>query len=252
VVSALLPSNDGAWIALALLAATSALTIPKACFADDSRGAQRAVEARKKGRPYTMVEVNGGSIALPAAKVCPTSLNDCKTGEISLALGIANLYAVGPYGFGASINWATTLRNDAASGDPSLERDHSRRYFLIETFFRYTFLQAKKYEFYVSGSLGGVGVNDSWTVKRDRQPLGSVQFIGPKANTIGSLGVAFGPGVGGSYIIVDNLSIGGALSYENWVLAFHPKTSPTGDVASLSGRLDAFHLSLTLAYRLPL
>ncbi len=230
----------------------SALVVTTAARADDSRGAQRALEARKNGLPYTMVEINGGVIGLPAAKVCPTSLTQCKTGEVSLEFGLANLYTIGPYGFGAFIDWATTLRNDAASGAADLMRDHSRSYFLIETFFRYTFVQSKKYEFYVSGLLGGVGVNDSWTVNQDRNPTGPVQFIGPKANTIGTLGVAFGPGVGGAYIIVDNLSIGGSLTYQNWILPFTPKTNPTGDVASLSGRLDVFNLSLTAAYRLPL
>ena len=79
-----------------------------------------------------------------------------------------------------------------------------------------------------------------------------LKFIGPKANTIGTLGAAFGPGLGGSYILIDNLSFGGTIGYENWVLSSKPKTSPTGDVASLSGRIDVFHLGLTLAYRLPL
>jgi hypothetical protein len=230
--------------------ASFAVALP--CLADDSRGARRAVAARERSLPYTMVEVNAGVYALPAAKVCPTSLDQCQTGEVSLTLGLSNQYDFGPFGFGAMINWATTLRNDAARGAPELERDHSRRYFIIETFFRYTFVQKKKYEFWALGTLGGLGVSDSWTVKQDRSPPGGVQFIGPKSSTIGTLGVAFGPAVGGDYILIDNLSFGGTLGYENWILPFKPKTSPTGDVASLSGRLDVFHLGISLAYRLPL
>jgi hypothetical protein len=242
---------------VAVLAAGSALVLASLAtasdaLADDSRGARRAVAARERGLAYTMVEANVGIYALPAATVCPTSLDQCETGEVSIALGLANSYQIGPYGFGALINWATTLRDDAARGAPQLEREHSRRYFLVETFFRYLVVQKKKYEFWVAGFLGGVGVSDSWTVKLDRDPIGTVQFVGPRSSTIGTLGVAFGPGVGGSYILIDNFSVGGVFTYENWILPFEPKTSPTGDVASLSGRLDVFHLGLSAAYRLPL
>jgi len=35
-------------------------------------------------------------------------------------------------------------------------------------------------------------------------------------------------------------------------LPFEPATTPLGDVASLSGRVDVFELTTTLAYRLAL
>lgn len=221
-------------------------------LADDARTNERAALARERGLPYTMFELRGGVLALPAATVCPTSLDECDTGEVSLTVGLANYYQFGPYGFGAGINWATTLRNDAARGAPNLERDHARSYFLIEAYFRYLFVREKKWEFWASGSVGGVGINDSWTTKGDREPVAEVQFIGPKANTIGTIGFSFGPGIGGAYMLVENLSLGASLRYENWILPFEPKTSPEGDVASLSGRVDMIDLSLTLAYRLPI
>lgn len=220
--------------------------------ADDARSNQRASIARERGLPYTMFELRGGVLALPAATVCPTSLDKCETGEVSLTVGLANYYQFGPFGFGAGINFGTTLRNDAAAGAPELERDHARRYFLIEAYFRYLFVREKKWEFWASGSIGGVGVNDSWTVKGERDPVAEVQFIGPKANTIGTIGFSFGPGIGGSYMLVENLSLGAALRYENWFLPFTPTMSPEGDVASLSGRVDVLDLSLALAYRFPI
>ena len=42
---------------------------------------------------------------------------------------------------------------------------------------------------------------------RDREPVAEVQFIGPKANTIGTIGFSFGPGIGGAYMLVENLSL---------------------------------------------
>lgn len=234
------------------LAAILALGVAREARADDAQTSQRARIARDRGLPYTMFELRGGVLALPAAEVCPASPDECSTGEISLTVGVANYYQFGPWGFGAGINWATTLRSDAARGAPQLERDHSRSYFLIEGYFRYLFVREKKWEFWASGSVGGVGINDSWSTKGDREPVAEVQFIGPKANTIGTIGFSFGPGVGGAYMLVDNLSLGAALRYENWFLPFTPKTSPEGDVASISGRVDVLDLSLTLAYRLPI
>ncbi len=227
-------------------------SMARSADADDSRGATRAVAARERGRPYTMVEVSVGTLALPAAKVCPTGLNQCSRGEVSLALGIRNIYEFGRFGVGAGVVWATTLRNDTARGAAELERDHARRYFLIEGMFRYMFAQGPRWEFWAAANVGGVGVSDSWTVKADRKPLAGVSFLGPKASTIGTEGLAVGAGFGGAFIVIQNLSVGGHLRYENWILPSSPKINPTGDVASLSGRLDIFDLGFDIAYRLSL
>ncbi len=239
-------------IAAVLAIASCLLTATTQARADDSRGATRAVAARERGRPYTMVEVSAGTLALPAAKVCPTSLNECSTGEVSLALGIRNLYEFGRFAVGAGVVWATTLRHDTARGAADLERIHSRRSFLFEGMFRYTFAQGPRWEFWATANGGGVGVNDSWTVKSDRNPPAGIQFVGPKASTIGTEGGAIGAGVGGAFIFVQNLSVGGHLRYMNWFLPGTPKNNPTGDVASLSGRVDVFDLGISLAYRLSL
>ena len=229
-----------------------ASSVSSVARADDSRGATRAVAARERGRPYTMVEVGAGTFALPAAKVCPTGINQCSRGEVSLALGIRNIYEFGRFGVGAGVVWATTLRNDTARGAADLERDHARRYFLFEGMFRYMFAQGPRWEFWAAANVGGVSVSDAWTVKRDRKPLAGVSFLGPKASTIGTEGVAFGAGAGGAFIVVQNLSVGGHLRYMNWVLPTYARVNPTGDVASLAGRLDIFDLGFDIAYRLSL
>ena len=235
------------------IAATFAATLlVSSARADDSHGSRRAVAARDRGLPYTMVEVSVGTLALPAATICPTSLNACSTGEAGLAVGIRNLYEFGRFGVGAGVVWGTSLRSDTARGAADLERIHSRSYFLFEGWFRYIFAQGPRWEFWAAANAGGVSVHDAWSVKNDRNPPAGVQFVGPTASSIGTQGFAAGVGVGGAFIVIQNLSVGGHLRYQNWILPGTPEVSPTGDNASLSGRLDVFDLSFALAYRLSL
>ncbi len=225
---------------------------PDARAQDTSRGARRALAAREEGRPHTVLELGAGLLALPAAEVCPTSLDACSTGEASLGLGIHNIYQFGVWGIGAGILWGTTLRNDAARGLEDLERDHARRYFLAEVLLRYTFLRTPEYEAWGGATVGGVSVLDAWSVRADREPYSDVAFVGPRSLSVGTEGFAASIGGGGHWFFWDNLSVGGQLRYGNWFLPSEPATSPLGDVASLSGRVDFFDLSMTLAYRLAL
>ncbi|HTJ82934.1 MAG TPA: hypothetical protein VL400_14535 [Polyangiaceae bacterium] len=240
---------------LVVLAATSAISVAtaRAAHADDnSTTARRAVAARELGRPHTVVEVGAGIFALPAAQVCPTSLDQCSTGEISLGLGIRNLYQFGPFGIGAGITWGTTLRNDDARGAAELQREHARRYFMVDGLFRYSYFETNDAEAWFGGTLGLVGVLDSWTVEADRDPPSKVKFVGPDSLGISTEGFSASVAAGGSWFFADNVSLGGIFQYGNWVLPFDPHTTPLGDVASLKGRLDVFQLSLTLAYRIAL
>lgn len=231
-----------------------ALVLPwQAAFAQDtSTSARRAVAARERGLPHTVFELTSGFLALPAAEVCPRSLDECSTGEISLAFGLRNRYQFGPFGLSAGILWATTLRNDDARGQADLERAHGRRYFLVEAQFRYSFLQTHNADAWVGTSLGAVMVRDSWSVLADREPLNKVKFVGPDSLTIGTEGLSASVLAGGEWIFAQNFLLGGLFRYGNWILPFEPDTTPLGDVASLSGRVDVFELSLTLGVRLAL
>lgn len=239
-------------VGLATGAALTAAAGGDAWAEDIARASQRASAARELDRPYTMVEVGAGVFALPAATVCPTSLDACETGEASLAFGIRNFYRTGPFGIGAGIMWATTVGPDAARGDPALERDHARAYFLVEGLFRYAFWRDEQWEWWAGAGAGGVIVNDSWSVLADRAPPEDVAFVGPRTTTIGTEGVTVGAGAGGDWTFADNWSAGLTLRYMNWYFPGDPEFSPTGDVASLSGRVDTFELSLLMAYRIAL
>lgn len=213
---------------------------------------RRATAAFEQKRPYTVAELSLGLFALPGADVCIASLERCEQGETSIAAGIHNLYRLGRVGVGAGILWATTLRSDSAKGVDALERDHSRRYFLVEGVFRYYAFETEAVEWWVGSTLGGVVVNDSWTVKEDREPYSDTAFVGPRAATVGTEGLASGLAVGGEWSFADNWSFGGLLRYSMWFLPDEPERSPTGDYASLKGRVDTFDLGLLLAYRIAL
>jgi hypothetical protein len=233
--------------------ALAALAMPAEATAEDiSRASQRASAARELDRPYTMVEVGAGIFALPAAEVCPTSLDECETGEASLALGIRNFYRTGPFAIGAGIMWGTTVGPDSARGDPALERDHARRYFLVEGLFRYAFWRQDRWEAWVGGGAGGVIVSDTWSVRADREPPEDVAFVGPRTTNIGTEGFMVGAAGGADWLFADNWSAGATLRYMNWFFPVDPEFSPTADVASITGRVDTFELSLLMAYRIAL
>ena len=232
-------------LALGLCATTKAQ-------ADETAQARRAAAARERGRPYTMAELSAGFLALPAAQVCLKSLTDCSRGEFSLALGIHNLYRYRAFGFGAGIEWATTMRNDSARGAAELERDHSRRYFLVEGQVRYYFVQRAAIEWWAGATLGGVVVNDSWSAKADREPYSDTQLVGPRAATVGTEGITTGIAAGFEWAFAKNWSWGMKLRYSSWFLPEERKVSPTGDPASLSGRVDMFDFGVAIAYRIAL
>jgi hypothetical protein len=213
---------------------------------------RRAAAAFEQKRPFAVAEAGIGLFTLPGADVCIASLDRCEQGETSLAVGIHNLYRYGRVGVGAGIIWATTLRSDSAKGVAELERDHSRRYFQMEAVFRYYAFETDTVDWWVGSTLGGVVVNDSWTVKDDREPYSDTAFVGPRAATVGTEGLASGLAFGGEWSFAENWSFGGLLRYSMWFLPDTPERSPTGDYASLKGRVDTFDLGLRLAYRIAL
>ncbi|AKT39389.1 uncharacterized protein CMC5_035360 [Chondromyces crocatus] len=235
--------------AAALAGLTAAAGVSRA---DESRAARRAAAAFEQSLPFTQFTLGAGMLTLPAADVCPVALNRCEQGESSLSFSLHNLYRYGPLGLGAGIVWALDLSADRAPGDPELEREHSRSYFLVEAQFRYYGLRFDTWELWVGGTFGGVVVNDSWSVVADREPYADTAFIGPRAATLGTEGLAAGLGVGAEWTFADNWSFGAQVRYSNWFLPGQPEQLPTGDFASLKGRIDMFDLGLTIAYRIAL
>jgi hypothetical protein len=230
----------------------AAVALAPQARADESSSTRRAIAAREMDRPYTLAEVELGFLALPAADVCIRSATECEQGEGSLAVGLHNLYRVGSFGIGAGINWATTLRSDAARGAPELVRQHSRSYFLVEAQLRYYALRSNDWEGWAGVTIGGVVVNDSWSVLADRDPYSDTDFVGPRSSTLGTEGLSAGLGVGAEWSFAPSWSVGTTLRYSNWIFPQEPSPLPTNDPASLKGRVDMVALSIALAYRIAL
>ena len=118
--------------------------------------------------------------------------------------------------------------------------------------FRYYFVRLKAWEFWTGAAVGGVVVNDSWSVNADRNPYADTDFVGPRAATVGTEGLTVGVGLGAEWSFAQNWSLATKLRYSNWVLPSTRKMSPTGDVASLSGRVDMVDVGLVISYRIAL
>ncbi|HSN96955.1 MAG TPA: hypothetical protein VLS89_01615, partial [Candidatus Nanopelagicales bacterium] len=233
-------------------AAAAAALGPAAARADESTAARRAAAAFEQGRPFTQFTLGAGMLTLPAADVCPVSLESCQQGETSLSVGVHNLYRYGPFGVGAGILWGVDLSADRAPGAPELEREHARSYFLVEAQFRYYGLRFEDWELWGGVTVGGVVVNDSWSVLADREPYADTAFVGPRAATLGTEGLAAGLGIGAEWTFADNWSFGSQIRYSSWFLPEQPERLPTGDLASLKGRVDMFDFGLAIAYRIAL
>jgi hypothetical protein len=242
--------------ARAVAAFAAALFAVGSARAEEIAGARLSSAARDKDRPHTLFELGSGFFLLPGALVCKVANADgtCQSGnrgEFSLAFGLQNMYRIGRFGIGGGIQWATTLRTDAALGDSALQRSHSRRYFLYEAQGRYYFVASKSWDFWAGATIGGVVVNDSWSTKADREPYADTAFVGPRAATLGSEGLTLGACMGGEWSFAPNWSLGPSLRYSLWFLSA-PPPSPTRDAASLSGRLDMIDVGVRVAYRLSL
>ena len=236
--------------ALTAAGALAAILSPSLALADESTSAaRRARAAREQDRPYMAAEVGAALLTLPAAEVCIT-VSKCEDGETSIGFSIQNIYRYRSIAFGAGIRWAATLRSDSAEGAPELERDHSRRYFFVDAQFRYYAIRQSSWEWWVGGTIGGVVVNDSWSVKEDRDPYADTAFVGPRAATIRTEGFETGLGLGTEWAFASNWSLGAQLRYSIWILPFEREESPTGDSASLKGRVDMIDIGLVRAYRI--
>jgi hypothetical protein len=225
---------------------------PRVARADDTTAAARAAAARLQDQPHTAAEFTTGFLLLPGALVCPTSVTSCKRGDFSFALGLQNMYRFHHFAVGAGIIWATTLRSDAAAGDPSLQREHSRSYFLVEGIGRYYFPRAGAWDFWAGGTVGLVVLSDSWSTIADRDPYEGTASIGPQAQTLGTEGFAIGVGGGAEWSFLPNWSFGPAVRYANWFLPSTRATTPTLDVASLAGRLDVIDVTVHITFRVAL
>jgi len=238
-----------------LLAAVTSLGIllsPVLTLADESTSAgRRARAAREQDRPHMMAEVGAAILTLPAAELCISdNIAQCEQGEESAGFSIQNIYRYRAFAFGAGIRWAAAFDTPDPEGPEDLGREHSRRYFFVDGQFRYYAIRKSSWEWWVGGTIGGVVVNDSWSVKEDRDPYADTAFVGPRAVTIRTEGFETGLGLGTEWSFADNWLLGAQLRYSIWILPFEREESPTGDRASLQGRVSMIDFNIVIAYQL--
>jgi hypothetical protein len=241
------------WVGAVLAVATGLLVSTQASAQmQESAAGRRAAAAQEQNYTHTLISVTGGLMSLPAADVCPRSRTSCEKGETSVSISLYNQYRIGRVGLGASIAWANSLLSGTAPGAPELRREHDRSYFLVEAQLRYYGIKTDKWEWWAGLTLGPVIIKDAWTVDSDRDPYIDTAFVGPRAATISTEGLAAGLAVGGEWMVAPNWFLGTTMRYSSWFLPTEPQQAPTGDSASLSGRVDMLEFGLLVAYRIAL
>lgn len=242
------------WFVSAMGFALAIVGLSEPAHADnqESASARRASVALDQNYTHTLISANVGLLSLPAADVCPRSRTSCEKGETSVSVGVNNQYRFGRLGLGASVTWAASLVAGAAPGAPSLQREHDRSYFLVETQARYYGIRAGRWEWWGGVTLGGVIIKDVWSVLKDREPAADTAFVGPRSAMISTEGLTAGVAIGGEWNVAPNWFVGTTLRYAKWFLPTTPRQAPTRDSASLSGNVDVLDFGLLVAYRIAL
>lgn len=203
-------------------------------------------------RPHGMAEFGFGWLTLPAAEVCvdPEGAG-CSKGDTTPALEVWQLYRPRPeLAFGAGVTLGLIPTQSAPRSDPEgIQRDHSRRYFLVEGITRYHPYVGENVEAWVGLTLGLVVVNDRFA---SSESFADLALVGPRAVTIRTEGFSAGMAGGVAVALAEQWSFGTVLRLGSWFLPSEPETDPLGDVASLTGQNSMFSLGINIGYRIAL
>lgn len=220
-------------------------------------GSQAALD-RIIDRPHTLIEIEGGIIALPNAPISPTQrggdvavLGRIGRGDSTINLGIHILYRfhrswiIGAYGTFAPLPTV----DSQYGGLTALPRTHSRSYFALGIETRFIPIHYKTFEAWLVGATGAAIIGDRYiTNTGDTVPT----ILGTKEVTLRTEGFAVGVGLGVTYYLTESFLLGANLRGNEWVLPSTRRCSSIGDCATLSGPVSLFSFGLTLSYRLPL
>ncbi len=214
-------------------------------------------------RPHTVLNLEGGIIALPNAAISPsnrggnTPLGTVGSGDATLQTGVHILYrATGDWAFGAGALFAPRPTNDTNYGGASgLSRSHSRSYLWLGGEARYFPLRSRWFEGWFGLTAGAVVVGDRFTTNSAPQVP---SILGSNTVTVSTEGFGVGLQLGADYLVTDQWVIGLAVRADRWVLpdqkAFSQQSAcdPIGDCPTLTGSVAAFEFGLTAGYRIPL
>ncbi|MCC6217410.1 MAG: serine/threonine protein kinase [Polyangiaceae bacterium] len=215
----------------------------------DGRLAQLGLDERPSG----LAEFGVGALTLPGADVCGTrDVTGCVRGDASFALDIRQLYRARPdLAFGAGLTLGLIPSAAPPIADPEgIERDHTRRYFVLEGLARYYALRGRFVEAWVGPAAGLVVVSDRFDGSRSSGP--GAALIGPRAVVIRTEGWSVGIAAGASYRMTSHWSVGGAVQLSRWRLPDTAATNVLGDESSITGAALVLQAGLDIAYRVSL
>jgi hypothetical protein len=201
-------------------------------------------------RPVGIAEGNVSLLTLPGAEVCVERSAGCKKGDLVFALEGWEIYRWSPeWAFGAGVMLGLLPTAHPRQPPEAIPRDHTRSYLTFEGMLRYYPYVGERVEAWV-GVVGGlVVVNDRFQVDDGDDDRA---LLGTRGVTVRTEGGSIGLGTGLAYELTDHWSLLGSLRFSQWFLSWTPARDPLGSEASLSGRNNAFTLSLGVAYRVAL
>ncbi len=213
-----------------------------------SLAGREQVEGREHdlfSQPYGVVEFGIGFMALPDAKLCGGAAG-CDVGDLSLEVDAWPLFRASPaFAVGAGMTLALTPIQEVPQRTTTFQRDHSRRYFLVEGIGRYYFVHGSALEAWTGISTGLVVVSDNF---RTKTGLPEMTIIGSDSANIATEGLSLGIGAGVTFGLNDHLQVGGTLRVANWYLPSTPEVIAFGEEASLAGRVTMLNIAVTVAY----
>jgi hypothetical protein len=199
-------------------------------------------------RTHSLVEVGIGALSVPAQQFCiPTQ--GCSQGDLTLLGSLKYLVRwKGRFAAGAGVSLGfKPLSDDASISTPngSIERTHSRNYFILGGLARYYPVTTPQYNVWVGGSGGLVIVADIYDIK-DK----GTAFINPHSTTVPTQGAMVGVALGGDWLVGNNFSVGAWTHEMLWLLPDVKACAATqGDCATVEGKRFSLELGVSLTYR---
>ncbi len=234
-----------------MLAVLESVAVAGSAAAQEQAPAKRSVqvsaqprENRDFERPHGVVEFGIGMLALPDARLCGGA--GCDVGDLSLEVDAWPLFRASPsFAVGAGLTLALTPIQDVPQRNTRFQRDHSRRYFLVEGIGRYYPLHGQELEAWIGVSTGLVVVSDNFrTASQDPDQI----IIGSNSANIATEGLSLGLAAGITFGVSEQVQVGGTLRVANWFLPATQEAITFGEEASLANRVTMLNLALTVAY----
>jgi hypothetical protein len=209
-------------------------------------------------RPHTVAEVEGGAIILPNAPISNAQRGgnlpfQIGKGDATIMTGLHVLFRGGPqWAIGAGALFAPHPTSDTGyglGGATNLPRTHSRSYLYIGAEGRYFPVHTRYFDVWGGVTAGGIIIADRFD-NNAATPVPSI--LGVPQVTVSTEGYALGAQIGGNWIATEHLVIGLTLRADIWFLPSTPSCSSFNDCATLTGKVDAFEMGLTIGYRIAL